>query len=156
MELKSLFFPLFALWIPGLILILFRRNLEFFWKLAALLIFLFYGIWFQDNIQVSFHLYAESFTKIFPILFQELGDILALVLFLVWPPLLLAAFFTKSLETTRGLLRTLVLFTLFYWVFWFLNFFTPPFLEDALTYLGNFLGELLGGAAESLSQPPIE
>jgi len=152
MEIRIICFPLFALWGLALFLILFRRGLELIWKLASVLLFCFYAMWFRSEIAASWALYRDNFSGTFPVFLAVLGNITSLALLLMWPVALLIAFFARSPDFSRGVTRALVLLTVFIWLFWLLDFFTPPFMKDALEFLGEKIGQLL----KTLASPPAE
>ena len=151
MELNVVFFPVFALWGLALLLLLFRRGLEALWKLCALLIFTFYVIWFRADIAASLGQLA-AFSKTFPLFLARLGDLIALCLILFWPVALFGAFFSPVPEAARSVVKRLVLVTVFFWLFWLLDIFTPPFLSGVL----DILGDKLKAFGTTLSHPPVE
>ena len=55
--------PLFILWIIGLILSFFRRDLDFLWKAFFLLIFMFYVIQFHEELFAGYYRFKYNYAK---------------------------------------------------------------------------------------------
>jgi hypothetical protein len=113
-------FPLALFWGLALLLVLFRRRLGASWKIGALLLYVFYVIWFREAILQAWQGFHEQFgVSLFAMLdalWQEVGR----TLMLVWPVFLLMVFFLASDRSASWILRMLVVLTLFYWLFFFL------------------------------------
>lgn len=113
-------FPLALFWGLALLLVLFRRRLGASWKIGALLLYVFYVIWFREAILQAWQGFHEQFgVSLFAMLgalWQEVGR----TLMLVWPVFLLIVFFLASDRSASWILRMLVVLTLFYWLFFFL------------------------------------
>ncbi len=127
-------FPLALVWGIGLLLVLFRRGAGIPWKLAALLLFVFYVVWFRELIlqgKEDFQLqFGTSILLLLSTLWQEIGR----TLMLLWPVLLFMIFFLASDRSASYLLRLFVILTLFYWLFYFLFLSLPedwyrPYVE---------------------------
>lgn len=121
MELSILIAPLFFFWGLGILFLLFRGGVSWIWKICAVLIFLFYFFWFQNDFFASWASYRDRFADSFLVFLSSLPDLTALFLFLFWPPALFITFFTASNSVAKGFLRTFILITLFYWLFWFFH-----------------------------------
>ena len=113
-------FPVAALWGIGLFLLLFRRRIGFVGKLGAVLLYAFYVIWFRDQILIGYDGFRFQFgSSLFAALaavWQETGR----SLLLVWPLAVFFVFFAASDKVSSWLLKTMVVVTLFFWLFFFL------------------------------------
>ena len=134
-NLHPLLFPLFTLWALGMLLVLFRRGPGVAYKVSALLIFVFYAVWFQEPILASFELYRTSLDLALPAFFGNLQSLFALGLLVLWPGMVFVVFQTGAGEQAAGLLRTMVLLTLLFWLFWMLNYFLAPWPGEMLREL---------------------
>ncbi len=123
MELKALYFPLFVLWIPALLLYLLRGGGGLLWKLSVLLVSLFYGIWFQPEIMASALLFRDSTDRAVVEFLSSFMDLTGLLLMLLWPLVLLVGYYAASPLLHRKMVRSFVILTLFYWLFWFAGFY---------------------------------
>ncbi len=133
--LLPLVLPLFGLWAFGLFLLLFRSGPGWVWKISSILIFVFYALWFRDSIFASQELYRGAFNTTVPVFFGLLKELMAVGLFFLWPLMVYVAFQVGAPEQSAGLVRTMVLLTLFFWLFWLLNFFLAPWPEETLRQL---------------------
>ena len=110
--------PLWGLWILALILISFRRDISLLWKISILLIFVFYTIFFWEDIIRGWNNYKNGFfTELLHFLFRFL-ELVPLLLLLNWPVVLLIAYNNSNSRNTERILCYMVLITLFYWLFW--------------------------------------
>ena len=55
--------PIFILWLIGIILSFFKRDLEFLWKAFFLLFFLFYVIQFHEELFLGFYRFKYNYAK---------------------------------------------------------------------------------------------
>ncbi len=152
MSLDLIYLPVFILWAFGVLLILFRRGLEWIWKLSILFLFVFYGIWFFDEIHRSWNLFTLGGGRSVASLFKAASGALTIFFLIFWPAALLIAFFNSSVDSSRAILRPLLVITIFFWLFWFLDMLTPPFVEDA----ANWVIKLIQEWTDVIAQPPTE
>lgn len=134
-NLTPILLPLFGLWTLGILLVLFRRGLGAAYKISALLIYVFYGLWFLEPTLASLSLYLSSLNTVLPELFGLFKNLAGLGLLFLWPLALFAVFQMGGTDRAAGLLRTMVLLTLFFWLFWLLNYFLAPWPEELLRSL---------------------
>ncbi len=123
MDLESILLPMFVLWLLGLLFTVFRGGMEMIWKIPAVLISVFYVIWFRNELGTSLHHYQENFALSFVAFLTGLGHAGGLILFLLWPVVLLYSGYAASSSAARGFLRFMVIVTLLYWIFWFVDHF---------------------------------
>jgi len=113
-------FPLALFWGIALFFVLFRRRLGAAWKIGALLLYIFFVVWFREPILQGwngFHYqFGASLFAMLAALWLEVGR----TLMLVWPVFLVMVFFFASDRSASWILRVLVVLTLFYWLFFFL------------------------------------
>ena len=150
MEIKVIFLPLMAVWGLALLFLLFRGGLESVWKGAGVILFIFYAIWFHREIAGSYRLYLQNLSAVMPIFFITIGDLIAVSLVLAWPVGISIAFFTKSSEFSRGIMKSLLFITLFFWIFRFQAFFTPPYVKDGINLIAGKLEPFL----KVIANPP--
>lgn len=117
MDLRSILLPLFILWSFGSLLLLFRRRVEAIWRISAFLIFLFYLLWFRADLVASYLAYMGAFNHTVVSLLHFSHQAIGFSLLLFWPLALYVAFIAGSRGLSSGLMRFLVLVTLFYWIF---------------------------------------
>ncbi|MBI3395991.1 MAG: hypothetical protein HY042_09160 [Spirochaetia bacterium] len=126
LNLDGLILPLFIVWFLGVFVIIFRRGIEAMWKISAVLIFVFYMIWFRDALILDWERYRDHFSGSVVLLAAWTGELTGFALLLFWPVVSMTAAYTLAGGASKSMLRTFVLLTLFYWMFWFLNRFVYP------------------------------
>lgn len=104
------------LWGIAAVFLLFRPKIEFFWKLAAILIFLFYIWFFYDEIakglsavKADWYVQAVTFLK-------ELLVLLFLSLFALWPVFLFVIFYKSDDIAAENILKFMCVFTVVVWI----------------------------------------
>lgn len=137
MNLEPLYLPIFGLWGAGALFLLFRRDVEWVWKISTVLLLAFYVIWFQKEIGHSWAIYQKGLFKTVPLLLETTGNITALTLLVLWPLGVLVAVFSRSHLTGRSVLKFLTLLTLFYWIFRFQDALTPPYVRQGMETLAK-------------------
>lgn len=157
MELDHIILPLFALWLIGLGLLLFRRTIPLIWKISAVLVFVFYAIYFSHELfDVALTRYLADWGSELPRFLGAAVALIPLLLVLLWPFALIAIHRNRTAEEALVFLRNLVLFTLFFWCFWFLAYFLGWKLDAGL---GDALLKALPEkieVPETLLNPPTE
>ncbi len=150
MEFKIIIGPVFFLWGLAMLLVLFRGGIDWIWKICSVLIFGFYCLWFREELTHSWHDYSEKFGSSLIDLVSGAGPVIAFTLFLFWPIALFIAFFSASKTVGRAFVRTMVLITLFYWIFWFFHAYVQ---HIPVEYLRSWLPEKI--QIPSLPAPPV-
>ncbi|MBW7857605.1 MAG: hypothetical protein H3C43_04760 [Leptonema sp. (in: Bacteria)] len=125
-------FPVAVFWCVALLFVLFRRRLGFIWKFAALLLFVFYLVWFREPILVGLANFQNQFGPTLVIVCKEIWIDFGRSLILLTPVLLFIVFFKVSDKGSATLLRFLVVLSLFYWLFFFLFQSLPPNWADSI------------------------
>ena len=157
MQMTDWILPLFVVWALGLLYVLFRRSIPVYWKISAVLVFVFYGAWYSPVLTgPAFQLWRDAPLRQAPLLLAALIQVLPLLLLIFWPVLLFVAARERTAENAVRLLRTLTLMTLFYWVFWLGAYATgqdmsPKGLQETLQGL---VPEDLEMNLPDLPQPP--
>lgn len=128
MDLQALLLPLFLLWFAALGLLCFRGEIAWIWKGAGLFIFLFYTLFFGEELLKSWDRYTMQFLMEFPRFLTNFMKLLPFLLLLFWPVFLLIAYNSNSIRRSERIIRNMVLLTLFYWLFWISTnyFYFPP------------------------------
>ncbi len=157
MELDHIILPLFLLWLVGLVLLLFRRTIPLAWKISAVLVFVFYGIYFSRELfDAALPRYIEDWGTELPRFLSAVVTLFPLLLVLFWPFALIAIHRNRTAEEALVFLRNLVLVTLFFWCFWFLAYFLGWDMSAGVgEALQNALPEKLE-IPEWLQNPPTE
>lgn len=119
-------FPVAVFWCLSLLFVLFRRRLGFIWKIAALLLFVFYVVWFREPIFIGLANFQNQFASTFLAVIKEIWVDFGRSLILLTPVLLFLVFFKVSDKGAATLLRFIVVLSLFYWLFFFLFQSLPP------------------------------
>ena len=118
MNLQAILPLLFLLWLLAILLTLLRGDISWVWKIAVLLIFLFYLSWFWPETKQEAYKYSSNFTTALILLQHNLLKLLPFLLLLLWPVVLIQSYKSRSTIRSENILRNIVLLTLFYWLFW--------------------------------------
>lgn len=121
-----LVYPIAVLWAAGLFLAAFRRGIFWGWKVGALLLLAFFAVWFREPLMAGhtafrYH-FAGTVISMFSALWHEAGR----SLHLLWPLAVFVAFFGASDRSSTGILRAMVIGTVFFWLLFFLFRSLPP------------------------------
>lgn len=125
-------FPLMVFWGIALILYFIRSEQELIWKVSVILIFFFYFLWFKDDFFLAMRNLLDHTNVYLPGMIKVTGQLLGLGLLILWPLILFFSFFSASPALSRDMVRMITVITLFYWLFWFLFYFTGNPFEDSL------------------------
>lgn len=151
MQLSEWMPAIFLVWSIGLIFVLFRGSIPGVWRLAALLLFLFYcGVYYQELLAVAGRFRAD-YGRELPKLLVALVQLAPIFLILFWPIALWMAFFAPGERFGGALVRNLSLVTLFYWLFWLGSWKLGYTLEDGLRKILPERVEL-----PELPDPPVD
>ena len=142
-------FLLASFWLLGLIRLLFSKSLGWAWSLSAILLFVFYIIFYKDPLLTETGRFIEEPWATSQELLQTGFAVLPLALFALWPVVLWQLVRMPSPLAERRF-QTLFLLTIFYWLFWF-----------GLQWMGYQPNELIrralsGVGSLELPKPPVE
>lgn len=130
--------PIFVLWIIGLVLVAFRKDLDYLYKSIFLLVFAFYVIVFFPDLARSYYRIKENYPIEIRNWIYGLGKLYFYFLLVLWPVTLIRVFYSASGYLSHVAIKTLIGFTVFYWIlfgFWLLwqqpidNFLNNQFLQ---------------------------
>ena len=107
--------PLFILWIIGLILSFFRRDLEFLWKAFFLLIFLFYVIQFHEELFAGYYRFKYNYAKEIVNWIYGIGKASYYFILISWPITLTRIYYSASGILSDISIRIQVIVTVLYW-----------------------------------------
>lgn len=104
------------IWAISAVLLLFRPRISLVWKVAALLLLLFYIWFFKEEIYKAIVLLkTDWFTSLVTFL-KEFLFLLFYLLFIFWPLALVVVFYHSDDIGAERLLRFMVILTLVVWV----------------------------------------
>ena len=119
MQTGDFLIPLLLAWVPGLLFVLFRRSIPLVWKLSAVLVFVFYLVWYAPEWSgPALQAWLDQPYQQLPGLFTSILFLIPALLIFAWPLVLWSARQAQHSETAVRQLRTLTIVTLFYWIFW--------------------------------------
>lgn len=127
MELNSVVLPLFIIWLIALILMLFRRGIGVTWKIASIFTFIFYILFLNQTLLESYDYYRNHFNQAIVQSAIHFFKGSGTVLLLLWPVALFYAFRTAADKNAKNVLTWFVLLSVFYWLFFLLFTYLPPF-----------------------------
>ncbi len=113
-------FPLFLVWMVGIFLLSFRRDIDYYYKITFLFIFVFYGFQFYPDLVKAYERLAGNYPAEIVSWFYGLGKITFYFLLILWPVSLIRIFYSASDNLSRALVNVLVSVTLLYWIGFFL------------------------------------
>lgn len=132
--------PIFILWIIGVTLSFFRKDLDFLWKAFFLLIFLFYVIQFHEEIFAGFYRFKYNYAKEIVNWIYGIGKACYYFLFLSWPISLIRIYYSASGYLSDVTIKLQVLLTV---VYWFLFYFYSLFQNQIDNFMFNTLVHFL-------------
>ena len=132
--------PIFILWLIGIILSFFKRDLEFLWKAFFLLFFLFYVIQFHEELFLGFYRFKYNYAKEIVGWIYGIGKASYFFLLLSWPISLIRIYYSASGYLSEITIRIQVIVTVVYWILFYMytlfQFRIDNFLMNTLV---NFL-----------------
>ncbi|WCL50520.1 hypothetical protein [Leptospira sp. GIMC2001] len=131
-------FPIFLTWFIGLILVLFRKDIEIQWKISFIFLFVVYMVVFGkewanglDRLEANPGWEIRSWI-------YSIGKLTFYFLFLIWPITMIRMFYSVSREWVSRTASLLITITVIFWFFFWLyyqfqlevdKFFDTRFLE---------------------------
>ena len=109
-------FIFMALWGIALFFIWFRPKLEFFWKIAATLVFAFYMYFFFEEVFKGYTAFKADWYTVIMAFLKELIVLLFYINFIFWPIALTYAFYKADDFGSEFLLKFMCVFTLALWI----------------------------------------
>ncbi|HMV43436.1 MAG TPA: hypothetical protein PK079_06665 [Leptospiraceae bacterium] len=132
--------PIFITWIVGLILVFFRRDLDFLWKAFFLLIFLFYIIQFHEEIFAGFYRFKYNYAKEIVSWIYGLGKATYYMLLFTWPLSLFRIYYSAAGYLSEITIRLQVGLNVVYWIgFYFYSIFQTKIDNFLMNTLVHFL-----------------
>ncbi len=112
-------FPVFLIWFVGLILVLFRKDLEILWKVSFLFLFVVYLILFGKEWSASLDRLEENPGWEIRNYIYGSGKAIFYFLFILWPITMVRLFYTGSRELAKHTASLMSTVTILYWFgFW--------------------------------------
>lgn len=108
--------PIFIVWIVGLLLAFFRRDLEFLWKAFFLLIFLFYVIQFHEDLFSAYYRLKYNYAKELVGWIYGLGKATYYMLLLTWPLSLIRIYYSAAGYLSEITIRIQITVNVIYWM----------------------------------------
>ncbi|MCE9501726.1 MAG: hypothetical protein K8R21_14685 [Leptospira sp.] len=112
-------FPLFILWIIGLFLVTFRRDIDFLWKVTFLFIFVFYFFQFYPDFMKGYERLMKNYPAEVVQWIFGIGKASYYFLLIVWPVSLIRMFYSGSESLSRTLIIVLITSTMIFWIIFF-------------------------------------
>lgn len=113
-------FPLFLIWMIGLFLISFSKEIDYYYKITFLFIFVFYFFQFYPDFVKAYERFSKNYPKEIISWFYGIGKITFYFLLILWPVSLIRVFYSASQTLSRSLLNVLISITMIYWIGFFL------------------------------------
>jgi hypothetical protein len=105
-----------AIWGIATVFLWFRPKIEFFWKLVATMIFLFYLWFFHDEIARNMASFRADWYIATIAFFKELLVLSFVFLFFLWPVVLFVVFYKSDDMGAESLLKLLCVITIVLWI----------------------------------------
>lgn len=118
--LETLAFPVLFVWFVGLLLTLFRKDLEPHWKFFFFLVFCFYMVQFFPEFWLGVGRFQQNPKEEILIWISALGNALYVFLFFLWPLVLIRIYYSASNQLSKTLIPVLAYGTVIYWAVFFL------------------------------------
>ncbi|BDA78104.1 hypothetical protein LPTSP3_g10340 [Leptospira kobayashii] len=132
--LDQLAFPILFIWFIGLLLSLFRKDLETHWKFFFFLVFCFYMVQFFPEFWAGVARWKESPKRELLSWLGSMGQAIYVFLFLLWPLVLIRIYYSASNNLSKTLIPVLSYGTVVYWALFFMwTYYTKEwykFIED--------------------------
>lgn len=113
-------FPLFLIWMVGIFLLSFRREIDYYYKITFLFIFVFYGFQFYPDIVKAYERFVNNYPAEIVNWLYGFGKITFYFLLILWPVSLIRIFYSASDNLSRTLMNIMISVTLMYWIGFFL------------------------------------
>jgi uncharacterized membrane protein YfcA len=115
-------FPVFILWFVGIILVLFRKDLEILWKVSFLFLFVVYLILFGKEWSLALDRLESNPGWEIRNYIYGMGKAIFYFLFILWPITMIRLYYTGSKELAKHTASLLVTITIIYWMLFWLYF----------------------------------
>ncbi|MCU0823053.1 MAG: hypothetical protein MUF77_00235 [Leptospira sp.] len=130
--LEALALPVLFLWFVGLLLTLFRKDLEPHWKFFFFLVFCFYMVQFFPEFWLGVSRFQLNPKAEFRLWISFLGPATYVFLFFLWPLVLIRIYYSASNQLSKTLIPVLAYGTVVYWALFFLWSFYSKEINDWL------------------------
>lgn len=118
--LETVAFPVLFIWFVGLLLTLFRRDLEPHWKFFFFLVFCFYLVQFFPEFWEGVTRWKENPKAEALLWISAMGNSIYVFLFFLWPLVLIRIYYSASNNLSKTLIPALAYGTVLYWALFFL------------------------------------
>ncbi|MDA3899470.1 MAG: hypothetical protein PF637_03010 [Spirochaetes bacterium] len=109
--------PFFTIiWGISVAFLIFRPRIPIIWKMAAILLFLFYISVFRSDIEAFFVLARDNWYQTLILFFKETLYLLFYMMFIFWPLSLIIIFYKYDDFAAERLLKFMVFFTIAFWI----------------------------------------
>ncbi|MBE7411628.1 MAG: hypothetical protein L6Q54_03400 [Leptospiraceae bacterium] len=117
---EKIVFPLFLIWAIGIFLLSFRKEIDYYYKITFLFIFVFYGFQFYPDLVKAYDRLEKNYTIEIVSWLYGFGKVTFYFLLILWPVSLVRIFYSASETLSRTLIHILISVTLLYWIGFFL------------------------------------
>jgi hypothetical protein len=139
---KSVFI-FFCFWGLAMLLLWFRPKIDFFWKLIATIIFVFYIWFFFSELKTGFTAFKNDWYISILDFIKDFITIIFASMFIIWPVSIVIIFYKANDMGAEKLLKFLCILTLLLWIIFIIYFF---FNEGIYTFFYESLKKMVPGA----------
>jgi hypothetical protein len=127
-------FMFICVWGIGIMLLWFRRSIEIFWKIAAMLILGFYIWFFFEEISAGYSTFitANGWYNLLLSFLTELTAVTFANLFFLWPLALVIIFYKADDIGAERLLKFMCILTIVLWIIFLVYAFSKKGIDDFL------------------------
>lgn len=118
----------FLLWAIAMVFWLFRKGVEPLWKLASLLVFVFYVYYRWEPLLRAWQRLRQDYVVFMVDTFYYLGKAVFHLLPLIWTLVMVIVFYLIDEAKAEKLVKVFFFLTLIVWLFWGVNYFWGDFL----------------------------
>ncbi len=113
-------FPLFLIWMIGIFLVSFKKEIEYYYKITFLFIFVFYFFQFYPDFVRAYERFSKNYPKEIVTWIYGFGKITFYFLLILLPLSLIRIFYSASEVLSRSLINLIISATLTYWIGFFI------------------------------------
>jgi hypothetical protein len=126
-----------------MLLLWFRPKIDFFWKLIATIIFVFYIWFFFSELKTGFTSFKSDWYISILDFIKDFITIIFASMFIIWPVSIVIIFYKANDMGAEKLLKFLCILTLLLWIIFIIYFF---FNEGIYTFFYESLKKMVPGA----------
>lgn len=109
-------FIFIVLWGIAVAFLVFRPRVSFVWKIAAIMLYLFYIWFFREEIVTGYTSFVGAWYETLVLFLKEIVFLMFYLLFVFWPVTLVIIFYKADDIGAEFLLKFMVVFTLVVWI----------------------------------------